>query len=134
MLLISQKDLEEAEEIGKTPVQVNEAAGFVVNRILVPMINEAAFIKMEGVSDIAGIDEAMKQRSIETLQECYKLNYNIDYVKDHFIKFATTNKLTDAIIDAAKKIKEKGDYLSDKDYEDIHDSIERAITIKARAP
>ena len=49
-----------AEEIGKTPVQVNEAAGFVVNRILIPMINEAAFIKMEGVSDIAGIDSAMK--------------------------------------------------------------------------
>ena len=47
-------------EVGKTPVQVNEAAGFVVNRILVPMINEAAFIKMEGVSDIAGIDAAMK--------------------------------------------------------------------------
>ena len=34
-------------DIGKTPVQVNEAAGFVVNRILIPMINEAAFIKME---------------------------------------------------------------------------------------
>ena len=49
-----------AEEIGKTPVQVNEAAGFVVNRVLIPMINEAAFIKMEGVSDIAGIDAAMK--------------------------------------------------------------------------
>ncbi len=32
-----------AVEIGKTPVQVNEAAGFVVNRILIPMINEAAF-------------------------------------------------------------------------------------------
>ena len=47
-------------EIGKTPVQVEEAAGFVVNRILIPMINEAAFIKMEGVSDIAGIDAAMK--------------------------------------------------------------------------
>ena len=46
--------------IGKTPVQVNEAAGFVVNRILIPMINEAAFIKMEGVSDIEGIDSAMK--------------------------------------------------------------------------
>ena len=45
-----------SKEIGKTPVQVNEAAGFVVNRILIPMINEAAFIKMEGVSDIAGID------------------------------------------------------------------------------
>ena len=49
-----------SKEIGKTPVQVNEAAGFVVNRILIPMINEAAFIKMEGVSDIAGIDAAMK--------------------------------------------------------------------------
>lgn len=47
-------------EIGKSPVQVNEAAGFVVNRILIPMINEAAFIKMEGVSNIAGIDIAMK--------------------------------------------------------------------------
>ncbi len=49
-----------SEEIGKTPVQVNEAAGFVVNRILIPMINEAAFIKMEGVSNIEGIDAAMK--------------------------------------------------------------------------
>ena len=49
-----------SEEIGKTPVQVNEAAGFVVNRFLIPMVNEAAFIKMEGVSDIAGIDSAMK--------------------------------------------------------------------------
>ena len=47
-------------QIGKTPVEVNEAAGFVVNRILIPMINEACFIKMEGVSDIEGIDTAMK--------------------------------------------------------------------------
>ena len=46
--------------IGKQPVQVNEAAGFVVNRILIPMINEAAFAKREGVSDIEGIDTAMK--------------------------------------------------------------------------
>ncbi len=49
-----------AVELGKDPVQVNEAAGFVVNRLLIPMINEAAFIKMEGVSNIAGIDTAMK--------------------------------------------------------------------------
>lgn len=49
-----------SEEIGKTPVQVNEAAGFVVNRILIPLINEGAFIKYEGVSDIEGIDTAMK--------------------------------------------------------------------------
>ncbi len=57
---VVQKIKEISEDIKKTPVQVNEAAGFVVNRILVPMINEAAFIKMEGVSDIAGIDSAMK--------------------------------------------------------------------------
>ncbi|MBQ0066405.1 MAG: 3-hydroxybutyryl-CoA dehydrogenase [Firmicutes bacterium] len=57
---VVEKIKEISVEIGKQPVQVNEAAGFVVNRILVPMINEAAFIKMEGVSDIAGIDTAMK--------------------------------------------------------------------------
>ena len=57
---VKKTTFKELDEIGKTPVQVNEAAGFVVNRILIPMINEAAFIKMEGVSDIAGIDAAMK--------------------------------------------------------------------------
>ncbi|MGN1024738.1 MAG: 3-hydroxyacyl-CoA dehydrogenase family protein [Lachnospiraceae bacterium] len=49
-----------SETIGKTPVQVNEAAGFVVNRILVPMINEAINVYYTGTSDIAGIDTAMK--------------------------------------------------------------------------
>ena len=49
-----------AKEIGKTPVHVGEAAGFVVNNLLVPMINSAAFLKMEGVSDVKGIDDAMK--------------------------------------------------------------------------
>ena len=47
-------------EIGKTPVQVNEAAGFVVNRILVPMINEAIGIYAEGVASVEDIDTAMK--------------------------------------------------------------------------
>ena len=47
-------------EIGKSPVQVNEAAGFVVNRILVPMINEGICVYAAGVSDIEGIDTAMK--------------------------------------------------------------------------
>lgn len=46
--------------IGKTPVQVKEAAGFVVNRILIPMINEAVGIYADGVADIEGIDTAMK--------------------------------------------------------------------------
>lgn len=49
-----------SEEIGKTPVQVNEAAGFVVNRILIPMINEAVGILADGVASAEGIDEAMK--------------------------------------------------------------------------
>ena len=49
-----------SEDLGKTPVQVNEAAGFDVNRILVPMINEGIFVYSEGVSDIQGIDTAMK--------------------------------------------------------------------------
>lgn len=49
-----------AKAIGKKPVHVGEAAGFVVNNLLIPMINSAAFLKMEGVSDIKGIDDAMK--------------------------------------------------------------------------
>jgi len=49
-----------AEEIGKTPVQVEEAAGFVVNRILIPMINEAIGIYADGVASVEGIDTAMK--------------------------------------------------------------------------
>ena len=46
--------------IGKTPVQVKEAAGFVVNRILIPMINEAVGIYADGVADVEGIETAMK--------------------------------------------------------------------------
>lgn len=49
-----------AIELGKTPVEVNEAPGFVVNRILLPMINEAAFVAMEGVASPEAIDTAMK--------------------------------------------------------------------------
>ncbi|GHU40860.1 3-hydroxybutyryl-CoA dehydrogenase [Clostridia bacterium] len=49
-----------AEDLGKTPVQVEEAAGFVVNRILIPLINEAVGIYAEGVASVEGIDSAMK--------------------------------------------------------------------------
>jgi len=48
------------KEIGKTPVEVKEAPGFVVNRILVPMINEAIGILGDGIASAADIDEAMK--------------------------------------------------------------------------
>ena len=47
-------------KLGKTPVQVNEAPGFVANRILVPMINEGIFVYSEGIADIKGVDDAMK--------------------------------------------------------------------------
>ena len=47
-------------EIGKEPVQVEEAPGFVVNRILIPMVNEAVGIYAEGVASVEGIDTAMK--------------------------------------------------------------------------
>ena len=52
------KDL--SVELGKTPVEVKEAAGFVVNRILIPMINEAAQIYADGVATVEDIDTAMK--------------------------------------------------------------------------
>lgn len=79
-----------------------------------------------------GMDGAVKQQAIETLIRCYKINYSIDYARDNFIKFATTNKLTTAVINAAKMIKNKGENLSESDYERIHEDIERAITIKSR--
>lgn len=49
-----------AVEIGKTPVEVKEAGGFVVNRILIPMINEAVGIYAEGVASVEDIDAAMQ--------------------------------------------------------------------------
>ena len=48
------------ESIGKTPVDVAEAPGFVVNRILIPMVNEGIGILADGVADVEGIDTAMK--------------------------------------------------------------------------
>jgi 3-hydroxybutyryl-CoA dehydrogenase len=49
-----------AESLGKTPVLVNDYPGFVANRILLPMINEAVFCVMEGVAEPAAIDTVMK--------------------------------------------------------------------------
>ena len=49
-----------ARDLEKYPVDVKDAPGFVVNRVLFPMINEAAFALQEGVSDPAGIDACMR--------------------------------------------------------------------------
>jgi 3-hydroxybutyryl-CoA dehydrogenase len=50
-----------AERLGKEPVEVGDFPGFAVNRLLVPMINEAAFCVMEGVAGPEEMDTAMKQ-------------------------------------------------------------------------
>ena len=47
-------------EIGKEPVEVNEAPGFVVNKILIPMINEGIDLVYTGVASVEGVDTAMK--------------------------------------------------------------------------
>ena len=49
-----------AQRLGKTPVLVNDYPGFVANRVLMPMINEAVFALMEGVADAEAIDTVMK--------------------------------------------------------------------------
>ena len=47
-------------ELGKTPVEVNDAAGFVSNRVLMPMLNEAMFAVMEGVATAEAVDEVFR--------------------------------------------------------------------------
>jgi 3-hydroxybutyryl-CoA dehydrogenase len=52
--------LELAKKLGKTPVAVNDAPGFVSNRVLMPLINEAAYCVMEGVATPEAVDAVMK--------------------------------------------------------------------------
>ena len=54
------KIIEIAKDIGKDPVEVNESAGFAVNRILGPMLNEAIYELYEGVASMEDIDKAMR--------------------------------------------------------------------------
>jgi 3-hydroxybutyryl-CoA dehydrogenase len=49
-----------AEKLGKTPVEVNDAPGFLSNRVLMPMINEAIYAVMEGVGTAEAVDEVFK--------------------------------------------------------------------------
>jgi len=63
-LATSLETVEAAERLattaGKTPVRVNDSPGFVSNRLLMPMLNEAAYCLMEGIADAKGIDDVMK--------------------------------------------------------------------------
>ncbi len=54
------KTVDIAKELGKTPVEVNDSPGFVSNRVLMPMINEAVFCVMEGVATPEAVDQVMK--------------------------------------------------------------------------
>jgi len=56
----TQRTLEVAKALGKTPVEVNDYPGFVANRILMPMLNEAMFAVMEGVATPEAVDTVMK--------------------------------------------------------------------------
>jgi 3-hydroxybutyryl-CoA dehydrogenase len=56
----TRRTLEIARALGKTPVEVNDYPGFVANRILLPMINEAIFAVMEGVATPEAVDTVMK--------------------------------------------------------------------------
>jgi 3-hydroxyacyl-CoA dehydrogenase len=47
-------------QMGKAPVEINEAPGFIVNRLLIPMLNEGMYALMEGVANAADIDTSMK--------------------------------------------------------------------------
>lgn len=49
-----------SEKLGKVPLEVNDYPGFIANRILLPMINEAIYAHMEGVADVEAIDGIMK--------------------------------------------------------------------------
>jgi 3-hydroxybutyryl-CoA dehydrogenase len=51
--------MEEARALGKTPVEVNDYPGFVANRVLMPMINEAVYCVMEGVATPDAVDAVM---------------------------------------------------------------------------
>ncbi|MCL2401912.1 MAG: 3-hydroxyacyl-CoA dehydrogenase NAD-binding domain-containing protein, partial [Oscillospiraceae bacterium] len=57
---LAEKVTDIAKNLGKTPVQVKDSAGFVVNRVLVPMINEAIGVLADGVASAEDIDTAMK--------------------------------------------------------------------------
>jgi 3-hydroxybutyryl-CoA dehydrogenase len=63
-LATSEQTVEAAQQVaasvGKTPIRVQDSPGFVSNRVLMPMINEAVFAVQEGVADPAGVDGVMK--------------------------------------------------------------------------
>lgn len=78
------------------------------------------------------LDEAVETASLSLVSKCIDLKYNLDFIQDTFIKFATRNKVTSAIIDAAKILHDKGDQIKESDYDHIQDLLSEAMSIKSR--
>lgn len=76
------------------------------------------------------ISDDVKSLCQDLLARCYDITYDIEYVRDNFIKVAMRNTMSDAIYRAAEMVSKKGINLSDKDYDDIIQSIEKSISIK----
>lgn len=80
-----------------------------------------------------GIDAQVKQLSIDHLGKLYDLVYDNKYTEDTFKKVATYNSLVSAIISSAKTLQEKGDSLTENDYDMILSRITKSIDIKSRS-
>jgi len=82
-----------SRRIGKTPLVVKDSPGFVVNRILMPMINEAAFVLMDGIASAETIDSAMKLGASHpigplALADLIGIDVCLDIVKELYERFA----------------------------------------------
>lgn len=94
--------------------------------------DQAMYISLDAYCKRYGIDASIKQLAIEKFQKCYEMPFSLQFAKDNFIRFATLNKLTSAVLDTAKVIKTKGENLTDRDYAAIQENISSALEIKAR--
>lgn len=78
------------------------------------------------------IDEAVESTCLSLVSKCINLEYNLSFINDNFIRFATRNKITSAILEAAKLLHDKGEQIKEQDYNHIQDLITEALSIKSR--
>lgn len=78
------------------------------------------------------VDEAIESTCLGLVTKCVTLEYNAQFVNDQFIRFATRNKVTSAVLEAAKLLHDKGEQIKEHDYEHIQDLITEALSIKSR--
>lgn len=76
-----------------------------------------------------GIDTTIESIVLALSSKCMSMTYNISYVRDIFVKFATKNKVTSAILESAQLLKTKGDQLEEKDYDHIQELLTESMSI-----